>query len=187
MDSSCALCRRKKIRCNRETPCSNCIRSKRESCTYETQTLPEARLCTQRPTFIQPRHDTTGSTIATNIPSQLSIHGDSSFSNTRKDGSNHAAFELETMRARISELEDRLARVDSSVGSPYSTTTSTSVSKSSVRTVSCFASTVNVLQEIRTPGGAAISRGIAHKNRLFGQSHWMNTFVIVRTRWTTMN
>ncbi|KAH7633586.1 hypothetical protein B0T09DRAFT_94415 [Sordaria sp. MPI-SDFR-AT-0083] len=25
---SCALCRRRKVRCNRETPCSNCIRSR---------------------------------------------------------------------------------------------------------------------------------------------------------------
>jgi hypothetical protein len=30
------------------------------------------------------------------------------------------------------------------------------------------------------PGGAAVSRGVAHKNRVFGQSHWMNGYVIYR-------
>jgi hypothetical protein len=30
------------------------------------------------------------------------------------------------------------------------------------------------------PGSAAISRGIAHKNRVFGQSHWMNGFLMYR-------
>ena len=180
MHSSCALCRRKKIRCNRETPCSNCIRSKTESCTYETQILTEPRLCTQRPTLIQPRHDTTGSTIPINGPPRLSLQAGSCFTNPRTDGSSHAAFELEAMRARITELEDKLARANSSVGSPYSAATSTPVSTHSVRTVTCLASTIDVLQETRTPGGAAISRAIAHKNRLFGQSHWMNGFIIVR-------
>ncbi|KAF2829553.1 hypothetical protein CC86DRAFT_346377, partial [Ophiobolus disseminans] len=32
---SCILCRKRKIRCNRETPCSNCVRSKNAACVYE--------------------------------------------------------------------------------------------------------------------------------------------------------
>ena len=31
---SCVLCRRRKIRCNRETPCSNCTKSKNATCVY---------------------------------------------------------------------------------------------------------------------------------------------------------
>lgn len=185
--SSCALCRRKKIRCNRETPCSNCIRFKTESCTYETQISREPRSCTQRPISIQPRHDTTGSTTTANVPSRLSLQDESSSTNTRTDGSSHAAFELEAMRARITELEDELARANSRASSPYSVVASTPVSTYSVRTVSCLASTIDVLQEIRAPGGAAIARGIVHKNRLFGQSHWMNGFIIVRILRSTSN
>ncbi len=32
--SSCVLCRRRKIRCNRESPCSNCTKSKNATCVY---------------------------------------------------------------------------------------------------------------------------------------------------------
>lgn len=40
--SSCALCRKRKLRCNRETPCSNCLKSKTGSCVYETG-VPDKR------------------------------------------------------------------------------------------------------------------------------------------------
>jgi hypothetical protein len=32
---SCTLCRQRKIRCNRANPCSNCLRSRSGTCTYE--------------------------------------------------------------------------------------------------------------------------------------------------------
>jgi len=35
INRSCTLCRRRKIRCNREKPCSNCRRSRNEACVYE--------------------------------------------------------------------------------------------------------------------------------------------------------
>lgn len=38
---SCALCRRRKVRCNRETPCSNCIRSRNvHGCVYQVHHPP---------------------------------------------------------------------------------------------------------------------------------------------------
>lgn len=47
---SCALCRRRKIRCNRETPCSNCIRSKNvHGCVYQVHPPPQPSLLPQRP------------------------------------------------------------------------------------------------------------------------------------------
>jgi len=86
------------------------------------------------------------------------------------------------MRARIAELEDKLSRTTSATGSVYSPpSTSTPASTHAVHTVSSFACTVDVLQDTRMPDGAEISRGIAHKNRVFGQSHWMNGFVMVST------
>ncbi|EGC42800.1 C6 zinc finger domain-containing protein [Histoplasma capsulatum var. duboisii H88] len=36
---SCALCRRRKIRCNRQTPCGNCVRSKSGHCVYGDEPL----------------------------------------------------------------------------------------------------------------------------------------------------
>ncbi|KAH7024991.1 uncharacterized protein B0I36DRAFT_416929 [Microdochium trichocladiopsis] len=37
---SCTLCRRRKIRCNREAPCSNCIRSGSAPCVYDAPPPP---------------------------------------------------------------------------------------------------------------------------------------------------
>ncbi|KAL3462228.1 hypothetical protein BJX64DRAFT_277308 [Aspergillus heterothallicus] len=42
---SCTLCRRRKIRCNRESPCSNCVKSKTEPCVYDNN---EAALRSQQ-------------------------------------------------------------------------------------------------------------------------------------------
>ena len=40
---SCTLCRRRKIRCNREQPCSNCLRARKNvACVYEELPLPSA-------------------------------------------------------------------------------------------------------------------------------------------------
>lgn len=180
MYSSCALCRKRKIRCNRETPCSNCIRSKTISCTYETQISPGPSLCT-RPTFIQPRRD------PIKAPSRLSLRSEYSPTDTHTDVTSNAAFELEALRARITELEDKLARANSVTSSPCSTAISTPILTHSVRTISCLANTIDVLQETRKSGGVAISRAIAHKNRLFGQSHWMNCFIIVCSLKSTSN
>ena len=94
--------------------------------------------------------------------------------------SSQSSFEMDAMRARIAELEDKLSRTGSTTSSVFSPSASTPTSTHTVHTVSSFACTVDVIQDTRMPGGAAISRGIAHKNRVFGQSHWMNGFVMYR-------
>ncbi|KAG9193085.1 hypothetical protein G6011_03120 [Alternaria panax] len=121
---------------------------------------------------IQPREHT-ASMDARRMPSNASatISGTSS---------SQSSFSLDSMRARIAELEDQLSRAGSSASSAFSPSASTPVSTHTVHTVSSFACIVDVLQDTRTPGGVAISRGIAHKNRVFGQSHWMNGFVMYR-------
>ncbi|PZD37648.1 C6 zinc finger domain containing protein [Pyrenophora tritici-repentis] len=91
-----------------------------------------------------------------------------------------SSFQLNAMRARIAELEDKLSRATSTTSSVYTPSASTPASTHAVHTVSSFACTVDVLQDTQIPGGADISRGIAHKNRVFGQSHWMNGFVMFR-------
>ncbi|KAK3297791.1 uncharacterized protein B0H64DRAFT_416719 [Chaetomium fimeti] len=40
---SCILCRRRKIRCDRQTPCSNCIKSKNATCSYRDDPRPPRR------------------------------------------------------------------------------------------------------------------------------------------------
>ncbi|KAL6165850.1 hypothetical protein ACJQWK_09066 [Exserohilum turcicum] len=177
---SCALCRKRKIRCNRETPCSNCIRSKTEACVYETQVPSEQRLGAHPIAPIQPRRDKKGPTNASSIHSEDTGGVVSSFATPQTNDSQHSALELETLRNRITELEDKLSQASGAASSVYSPAASTPVSTRSVQTISSFACTLDVLEDARTPSGVAISRSVAHKNRVFGQSHWMNGIVMFR-------
>ncbi|KAI0568541.1 hypothetical protein PtrCC142_012077 [Pyrenophora tritici-repentis] len=72
-----------------------------------------------------------------------------------------SSFQLNAMRARIAELEDKLSRATSTTSSVYTPSASTPASTHAVHTVSSFACTVDVLQDTQIPGGADISRGIA--------------------------
>lgn len=54
---ACALCRRRKIRCNREAPCSNCLRS-RANCVYQKSSgpwWPDWQHCPYGPGYREPR------------------------------------------------------------------------------------------------------------------------------------
>jgi len=85
---SCTLCRRRKIRCNREMPCSNCIRSKNVACVYENE--PAVQI------------------------SSVGHDGASSSS----PASTAAASEAECLRIRIKYLERQLKQTASSVPAP---------------------------------------------------------------------
>jgi hypothetical protein len=86
------------------------------------------------------------------------------------------------MKARIAELEEKLSRTASTASSVYSTSASTPAPSATqpVQFITSFAGNIDVLQETRVPGSGSISRSVAHKNRLFGQTHWMNGFVMFR-------
>jgi len=158
------------MRCNRESPCGSCIVSKTGSCVYETEISVQIPNGT-RP--IQPRDAEASAMGAPRVPS-MSAGGYTSSLSTCSMSSSHSSLELNAMRTRIAELEDKLSRATSTTGSVCSPS-----STHAVHTVSSFACTVDVLQDTRMPDGAEISRGMAHKNRVFGQSHWMNGFVMV--------
>lgn len=157
------------------------MRSKTGSCVYETQSSLDQRLDKRALACIQPQCDVPGPIIGSTMPSRVSTTSSSSTTERPTDDSNHAAFELEAMRTRITELEDKLSRAISVTSSPFSDAASTPASTHSVRTVSCLATTVDFLEDTRAPNGTSISRSVAHKNRVFGQSHWMNGFVMVQT------
>jgi hypothetical protein len=157
------------------------MRSKTGTCVYETQISLDQRLDKRALACIQPQRDVPGPIIGSTMPSRVSTTSSSSSTEHPTDSSNYAAFELEAMRTRITELEDKLSRASSVSNSPFSDAASTPASTHSVRTVSCLATTVDVLEDTRSSNGASISRSVAHKNRVFGQSHWMNGFVMVQT------
>ncbi|RMZ72500.1 C6 zinc finger domain containing [Pyrenophora seminiperda CCB06] len=177
---SCTLCRRRKIRCNRENPCSSYVTSKTGCCVYEAETGVQ-RMSATTPVMIQPR-DVGVSAMGAPRMQSVSRGGYTPSLSASSLSSSHSSFEFNAMRARIADLEATLSRATSTTSSVYSPPASTPPSCThAVHTVSSFACTVDVLQDTRMmPSGAEISRGILHKNRVFGQSHWMNGFLIFR-------
>lgn len=85
--------------------------------------------------------------------------------------------EAKRLRLRIRELEDQLSRVsmESSSSSPHAT-----ISSSIETTTSKLGGVFHV--QCDTPidnGGPMIARSMMHKTRMFGQSHWCVTAVLL--------
>lgn len=185
MDRSCTLCRKRKIKCNRESPCSNCVRSKSGHCVYESLSPPP----TQRPRhartsdldrlepeiyqFPRPTDQSSDSIRYSTVPSYQS---DSNSGVARSTGpstpaSQTSSREVESLRIKIQQLEDQLSRANrksTRLGAP-------SPSYNISTTTSQIAGTFHVQEEVPTDGRIpTISRTIMHKTRVFGQSHWMN-------------
>ncbi|RDW76881.1 putative Zn(II)2Cys6 transcription factor [Aspergillus mulundensis] len=115
---SCSLCRRRKIRCNRESPCSNCIKSKAEPCVYDAEALPrpqqhlgfsrtaELDLCkaTNDRQMLPPD-------AVASLPSYASRSIPSSTKGSSSQASHASVSEVESMKTRIRQLEEQLAKV----------------------------------------------------------------------------
>ncbi|KAI6291425.1 hypothetical protein MCOR34_010178 [Pyricularia oryzae] len=50
---SCTLCRQRKVRCSRGTPCTNCVRSRTGTCVYDNNYTPQAKDDFPEEPFIQ--------------------------------------------------------------------------------------------------------------------------------------
>ncbi|KAK2812413.1 hypothetical protein FQN50_001414 [Emmonsiellopsis sp. PD_5] len=88
------------------------------------------------------------------------------------------------MKSRIKELEEQLSRSRVASGEP-----SVSVRNSNVEIKSSLVvGDISVRYESRVPGEAQTmsSSSVFHKTRLFGQSHWVNSFVQFRDIFETM-
>ncbi|KAK7192227.1 C6 transcription factor [Paraphaeosphaeria sporulosa] len=151
---SCTLCRQRKIRCNRETPCSNCIRSRNSTCEYETLPVLPHR------SRESDRDEASITTISTTAPLQ----------------------DMDSMRNRVTllenQLENALRRVIRSTP-PAPSTAETPVS--SIETAdSRIGGTFYIHHGDPALGQSPnIHRSLTHKKRMYGQSHWMNMSVIM--------
>ena len=77
------------------------------------------------------------------------------------------------MRSRIRQLEEQLSKA-----TLRPTESPVSISNSNIETTtSCIGGTFYLHRENAQP--QAITRGITHKTRQFGQSHWINVIVLV--------
>lgn len=149
------MCRRRKIRCNRETPCGNCIRSKNDSCVYESHLGLPSR--------------------------QLGNDSGDGFS-IAADSAANSGLDLEFLKGRIRQLEDHLQKVANHT-TPLLPLTPSSVATpvSSVVTAESRIGGVFYIHHGDPALGQSPSmhRSITHKNRMYGQSHWMNLSIVL--------
>lgn len=188
VSSSCSVCRRRKTRCNRQSPCSNCVRSRRkEACVYDEEPQP-AR---SRPRSIQPDHlHTPAQSVQIsngNAPAELPVSAtptcvESSASVTAEPASPStettqvSARNIDLMQSRIRHLEQQLSKATSK---PLHAATAATPAAADIETTSSkFAGTFHIHGSNTTSTlfgrSALMSRSISHKTRLLGQSHWMN-------------
>lgn len=92
--------------------------------------------------------------------------------------------QLESLKLRIQELEEQLSQAStpaSSAPSVISKSVEFSTLHSNDQLKSSLGGTFDVVQESRLYGQAqAVVRSVAHKNRVFGQSHWISSFTLFR-------
>ncbi|KAI0124166.1 hypothetical protein BJ170DRAFT_638338 [Xylariales sp. AK1849] len=175
---SCSVCKRRKIRCDRENPCGNCRRSRNlETCVYENP-LP-------RPPQQRPRQGTSqgstsidedsSSTRLSEVPRHpsSSIVSSSICASTLSDQPSGGV--LESMKTRIRYLEEQLSIATSRSERSRVTTSASTIET----TISSMGGTFHVHHDSGRLGQPqTINRRTSHKARLFGQSHWMNTITM---------
>jgi len=196
---ACTLCRKRKIRCNREIPCNNCVRTKKESCTYDSQLPPPLPLgklgepktgrghgsnVDQRayPEGLSKNLSTPRPSVATtdirDTSATASILVGSGNDTLR--ASNVANLDVGALQIRIKHLEEQLSKATQSTTPPKST------SRQGTAINATYLSNIQHRHESRLFGSThIISRGVMHKNRLYGQSHWGNGIVHVVGRPTS--
>ncbi|KAL4778690.1 hypothetical protein BJX76DRAFT_127797 [Aspergillus varians] len=185
---SCSLCRRRKIRCNRESPCSNCIKSKSEPCVYEnndplrrprqepgfshTAELDLAKASQERPQMSPPYGP------ASKVPSYTSRSVPSSSKGSWSRPSHSSVSEVESMRSTIQRLEEQLSKVTQTAV----TTPRPPASPNIETATSQLAGTFHINHGSPLEGSPhAISRNVVvHKSRLFGASHWAHGAAMFR-------
>lgn len=170
---ACEQCRSRKIRCDRESPCGPCTKSKIPTCTYAPTHQPKSR--TKKPPSTE--HSATG---ATNSVSELET-GDEYltgpnelfqstpfFPNTlarsvssepsSRAGSASQSSSVDALLARVRQLENKLAKTE----------------------ISHDISQGEILSHYEeSPAPVKGTRGTVSKTRYFGQSHWLSSIELV--------
>ncbi|KAL6860643.1 hypothetical protein ACO1O0_004671 [Amphichorda felina] len=167
---ACEQCRRRKIRCDRNVPCSQCLRSKTASCSYAPTHTPASwtRRSHKKPALAPAGQQPP---IAS-APSVGASSGDGSGpSSVAKDASASASGSVSTsvsvpdapdnvdwLVARVHHLEEKLSKVVNLGGPDENDHESPEGTQSSL---------------------ACPTNGTVSKTRYFGRSHWMNGTTLI--------
>ncbi|PWY87550.1 hypothetical protein BO70DRAFT_351049 [Aspergillus heteromorphus CBS 117.55] len=171
---SCLLCRRRKIKCNRETPCSNCVRTRNETCVYENHDspAPPQRLGHNQAGQIilgrQPKGLDHAMSFESSRPSTILSHQSSSFADSPSAPTvaTHISIqEVQAMKSRIQELEEQLDKATRG-----STQPSVPSPDSNIEIVS---TQITGVIHVQHDHPLAVTRRAIHKSRMLGQSYWI--------------
>ncbi|KAG0650849.1 Transcription factor [Hyphodiscus hymeniophilus] len=177
---SCVECRRRKIKCDRNDPCTQCTQSKSASCTYKDgypgYTNGHAAKAKSPVTFFGPaqhnvpfvsdsinldRAQAHGSTPRT-VPLFVDSHSNSTTLYSPSPDDPPPEHDVQILSDRVSKLEKNLNTISPRNLDPSWTSFSTKNSQDFFGQAS----------KVPVPG----LRGAVSKTRLFGQSHWMSSF-----------
>ncbi|EAW12414.1 putative C6 transcription factor [Aspergillus clavatus NRRL 1] len=182
---SCTLCRRRKIRCNRATPCSNCSRSKNSVCVYDNPLTPLRSVLVPGESILQ--------SVPSDIPAGPSRSGLATSPSSHQSTTSLAPAstrastvvsrtstqEVELLKQRIQELEKQIREASVRPAQPV-----VSIPDSNIKTTtSSVAGIFHVHREMGQP--PAKTRSTTHKRRTFGQTHWINSIVLFQDIWET--
>ncbi|KAI8960882.1 putative C6 transcription factor [Daldinia sp. FL1419] len=166
---SCVLCRRRKIRCNRESPCSNCIRSKTSNCVYENN-FTQPQQANEPHSSIPPLSAVAGPSLTSKSPQWAP-----STTTASTVASYQSSQDIDFLKNKIRQLEERLSHSNRTSQSPAQGP------GSNIEAISSrIGGTFYVHHEDPLSGPQGISRSVTHKSRMFGQSHWITGMSLVR-------
>lgn len=155
---ACVQCRTRKVRCDRNSPCSQCVKTKSSDCAYEA--LPH----TIRADAVTPRR------LVGDIPASSSGVTTSVHAPVRPQTTSPAVAYTPGSSVSVEALSHRVKYLESQLDAQSER--------------SELGSYRNEPLSVSGPGPPQTPfpvRGIQHKTRFFGQSHWMNGSELVST------
>lgn len=168
---SCAECRRRKIKCDRNIPCRQCTQSKSATCTYSPERLSSA-----------------------NSHANLGSRAGGSYSHIHGPSVTLAGAEAEAEKTIVPFLSSELFSVDGvAPPTPSSSTHSYAGSQPDQHVVRTLVDRVEKLESMlaaaslggkegsascrtKIPAKRDLDRNFWHKTRCYGNSHWMHPF-----------
>lgn len=176
---SCIQCRRRKIKCDRNMPCGQCISSKTSACQYSSDPAPQSK----RPRGVNDQYPVTPSSLGQYSPDNTT-HVSPNYNNNIADNVTNGIPLVST-----NFWAERTPLVEAPV--PARGQAVLPRQKSTDPSVQALLDRVHKLEQVISDsetlngGPTLISgsyvrgpslRGSLSKTRFFGQSHWMNSF-----------
>ncbi|KAF5638749.1 uncharacterized protein FTJAE_5137 [Fusarium tjaetaba] len=173
------------MRCNRGSPCSNCMRARKGECVYENPPPAERSIASQDHVaeiagdfnaFLSlPTPEDLVASANSGLP-VVSTGAASSSTGAPTPVSQSSVQELDMLRNRVRQLESQLS---SNTATPLQSHVSTPASTLETST-SRLGGTFHLHSQRQHVGALATPRAISHKSRFFGQSHFVCGLPLLR-------